>query len=67
MSLPVIDAQICNGCKACVEICPTGVYAMRDGKAVVVAPEDCTDCEACVSDCPVTPKTGCASNGHSVK
>lgn len=53
MSLPIIDAKLCNGCEACVDVCPVTVYAMRDGKAVVVAAEDCTDCEACVPACPV--------------
>lgn len=53
MSLPVIDTNLCNGCEACADVCPVGVYEMRDGKAVVVAPEDCTDCEACVPACPV--------------
>lgn len=53
MSLPIIDAQLCNGCQACVEVCPVSVFEMRDGKAVVVAPEDCTGCEACVPVCPM--------------
>ena len=51
MSFPVINTQLCNGCQACVDICPDGVYEMRDGKAVVIAAEDCSGCEACIPVC----------------
>lgn len=51
MPLPVIDAALCDGCKACVEICPVTVYAMLGDKAIVVAAEDCTACQACIPAC----------------
>lgn len=51
MPLPIVDAQSCDGCEACVEICPVSVYIIRDGKAIVVAAEDCTACQACVPAC----------------
>jgi len=51
MALPVIDTLLCDGCRACVDICPVSVYAMENEKAVVVAAEDCTACQACVPAC----------------
>ncbi len=52
MPLPIVDAERCDGCEACADICPVSVYEMIDGKAVVVAAEDCTACQACVPACP---------------
>lgn len=33
---PTISQKLCNGCGACVEVCPTAVLAMKGGKAGVV-------------------------------
>jgi Fe-S-cluster-containing hydrogenase component 2 len=46
-----IDAGRCNGCGACVEICPTGAIYLVDGRAAVEQ-ELCKECEACVAACP---------------
>lgn len=48
----VVDQNTCNGCKACVDVCPVEAITMQNEKAIVDA-EKCTDCEACVSECPV--------------
>jgi NAD-dependent dihydropyrimidine dehydrogenase PreA subunit len=48
----VIDHDLCNGSGLCVENCPGGGLAMKDGKAVVVYPERCGECYFCESICP---------------
>ncbi|MBS7632275.1 4Fe-4S binding protein [Candidatus Bathyarchaeota archaeon] len=46
-----VVADLCDGCKACVPVCPVGAISMVDGKAVVNAFQ-CTGCGACVPVCP---------------
>ena len=46
-----IDQARCNGCGACVEICPRGAIYLVEAKAVVDLAL-CTECEACVTTCP---------------
>lgn len=48
-----VDSEKCNGCGACVEVCPVGAAYLVDGKAVI-DPEICDRCEACIGTCPVT-------------
>ncbi|MCD6386053.1 ferredoxin family protein [Candidatus Sumerlaeota bacterium] len=49
---PIIDEEKCTGCLSCVEFCPHGVLAEKDGTAVVVAPEKCVDfCRGCQKVC----------------
>ena len=47
-----IHLERCNGCGACVEICPEGALYLVDGKAVIDIGL-CRECEACVAACPV--------------
>lgn len=48
----IVDADKCNGCKSCVEVCPTeSITINEDGKAVV-DPDSCGECGACVDECP---------------
>ncbi len=52
---PTIDAEACNGCGACLEECPNGVFAADDeeGKMRVVAPMQCVVlCDKCAPGCP---------------
>ena len=52
--LPVIDADACIGCGACVSACPVNVLDMDGDKAKVAKPDACTECGACVDACPVS-------------
>jgi formate hydrogenlyase subunit 6/NADH:ubiquinone oxidoreductase subunit I len=51
--MPRINHNLCTGCKACVETCPTSALAQVYNKAVLANPERCTYCLACEDVCPV--------------
>lgn len=53
---PVVIADRCIGCRACVEACPHDVLAMVDNLAVPVAREQCMEDTSCQIACPVSPK-----------
>ena len=46
-----IHAERCNGCGACLEVCPNGALYLIEGKAMVDGAL-CQECEACVAVCP---------------
>ncbi len=48
----MVDYDLCNGNGACVAICPTSVYELKEGKSVPVAIDECIECCACVENCP---------------
>lgn len=52
LTLPQINLQRCVGCGRCVERCPVGAVAMRDGHPIFIAPERCSFCERCERYCP---------------
>ena len=47
-----IDIAKCTGCGTCSEVCPVGVFEIKDGKSVAVKPEECLVCRACEVQCP---------------
>jgi len=49
---PKISLKLCNGCGACVEVCPTAVLAMQKDKAKVINADACIECRACEVSCP---------------
>ena len=47
----VIDADKCEGCQACIDVCPVEAIAM-DGDVAVIDADTCTECGVCVDECP---------------
>jgi NAD-dependent dihydropyrimidine dehydrogenase PreA subunit len=47
-----IDHELCNGDGECVEVCPTEVYEIVDGKSTAANIDECIECCACVEACP---------------
>jgi NAD-dependent dihydropyrimidine dehydrogenase PreA subunit len=51
-----LDADLCRGCKTCLEVCPKavfGLYSLNGSqKSRLVRPEACVQCTACVKQCP---------------
>ena len=47
-----VDADKCTGCGTCVDVCPVGVYELRDDKSVPVNVDECILCRACEAQCP---------------
>lgn len=41
----------CQGCVACVKLCPTEAIRVRNGKAEILS-DRCIDCGACAAGCP---------------
>ncbi len=46
-----VDVDKCVGCGECVDICPVGVYEMKDGKSDPVNADECVGCESCIEVC----------------
>lgn len=49
-----INYDLCEGSGTCVDVCPTGVYALVNGKAAAPRIDACIACCACVKACPHT-------------
>lgn len=52
---PIVNAELCSGCGACLEECPNGVFALDDsaGLTRVVEPNQCVVlCDKCALSCP---------------
>jgi len=45
-----IDGKMCNGCCACIGICPVDGVRLVGGKAV--PNEQCVECGTCITSCP---------------
>ncbi len=55
------DSEKCAGCGRCVEVCPHGVFEMRDKRAVITDKDLCMECGACAQNCEfgaITVKSG---------
>ena len=51
MNPPLLDESKCNGCEACIELCPAKAITMREGKARRDV-EKCIHCSTCLFVCP---------------
>ncbi len=45
------DIEKCAGCGRCVEVCPQGVFEMKDKRARVIDKNLCMECGACMRNC----------------
>lgn len=55
------NSEKCAGCGRCVEVCPHGVFTMRDKRAALTDRDLCMECGACALNCEfgaLTVKTG---------
>ncbi|HSV96123.1 MAG TPA: mercury methylation ferredoxin HgcB [Spirochaetota bacterium] len=62
----VYEAEKCTGCGRCVEVCPHGVFVMRDKRAGITDADFCMECGACDRNCrfgaiKVNSGVGCAA------
>lgn len=46
-----METDRCTGCGVCAQVCPHGVFVIRDGRAVIVDPGACMECGACARNC----------------
>ncbi len=47
-----VDYDKCKGYAECVDVCPTNVYELVDGKATAPMIDECIECCSCVEVCP---------------
>ena len=55
----------CVGCGKCKEVCPHGVFVLKNSRAVIFDINSCMECGACAKNCPadaisVNAGVGCA-------
>ena len=60
------DIIKCNGCGRCIEVCPHGVFKIKNRKAYIIDKDSCMECGACAMNCPaeaieVNAGVGCAT------
>ncbi|MDI6643346.1 MAG: 4Fe-4S binding protein [Candidatus Hodarchaeaceae archaeon] len=49
---PVVDAEKCDACGSCIEVCPANVLEIKSKKCVVANADACIECRACEAACP---------------
>ena len=59
-------SEKCAGCGRCVEVCPRGVFIMKDKRAAITDSDLCMECGACAKNCDfgalsVNAGVGCAA------
>ena len=52
MAKITVDNDKCVGCGECVDVCPSEVFELIDGKSEPVKADECIECCACVEACP---------------
>ena len=61
-----LDADKCTACGRCAEVCPHGVFEIREKKAHITCRDRCMECGACAVNCAydaisVNAGVGCAA------
>ena len=61
-----LDADKCDGCGMCLQVCPHAVFQIEKHKAVIGNRDACMECGACATNCPegalsVNSGVGCAA------
>lgn len=61
-----LDAEKCNGCRLCTQVCPHGVFVVEDRRARITDKDACMECGACAMNCAqgaitLKPGVGCAA------
>ena len=56
----------CVGCGDCLDVCPHGVFEIRQHKSIITDADKCMECGACANNCAfgaieVDKGVGCAS------
>jgi NAD-dependent dihydropyrimidine dehydrogenase PreA subunit len=49
---PKINLSKCSGEGSCVDVCPVGVYEIKNKKSTIVNSDVCIGCRACEVQCP---------------
>ncbi len=52
MYIVTVDYEKCDGCEECVNLCPSEVFQMNDGKSDPYQASECVNCLTCVESCP---------------
>ncbi len=47
-----INEELCSGCGLCTDVCPKGVFIIKEGTSKVINAAECIECSACYSRCP---------------
>ena len=47
------NLELCIGCGMCTQVCPHGVFLMKDKRASVTDKDLCMECGACALNCEV--------------
>lgn len=60
-----LNQEKCTGCGMCTQVCPHGVFATENRKALIRERDLCMECGACAKNCPaeaiqVRAGVGCA-------
>ncbi|PLX18486.1 MAG: ferredoxin [Candidatus Muiribacterium halophilum] len=50
--MPVVDTELCIGCRKCMQVCPADAISMKE-KVAFINKAMCRKCGLCIEHCPV--------------